>query len=178
MTSPVIFTGGGLIDTTNAGGTPSGASITFSSTVDGGPALTLTGGTSGTVTLGGAVGATTAPSSLTATGATITQSSSVKTSGAVSYNASTLNLGGNITTSGGVITMTGPANLTTSAMLRRNECRRYTRWSQYQLLQHHQRRASPNLNRRHQRQRDLFGRDRCLNRLEQPDSYRKLHIPR
>ena len=62
--------------------------------------------------LSGAVGGTTPLTTLTATGATITQSSTVKTTGAVSYTGTTLiNLGGNITTSGGVVTMTGPTLL-------------------------------------------------------------------
>ena len=112
MTGPVPLSGSRTLDTTNAGATPAGANISFSSTINNADALTLTGGTGGTVTLGGAVGGTTALTSLTATGATITQSSTAKTTGALSYTGTTaINLGGNITTSGGVVTLTGPVVL-------------------------------------------------------------------
>ena len=98
------------LDTTNGGGSPAGGNITFSNTVDGNQILTLTGGTSGVVTLTGAVGGATPILTLTATGATITQSSTAATvGGALSYTGTTaINIGGNVTTAGNAITMTGP----------------------------------------------------------------------
>jgi hypothetical protein len=80
----------------------------FFSTLNGATALTLNGGVGGTVSFGGAVGGITPLTSLTATGFTVTQSSTAKTTGALSYTGSTaINVGGNITTSGSPITMTG-----------------------------------------------------------------------
>ena len=112
MTGPTTLTANVAIDTTNAGGTAAGANISFSSTINGARTLTLTGGTTGTILLGGAVGGTTALTSLSANAATITQSSTVNTTGAISYTGSSaINLGGNVTTSGGVVTMTGPVAL-------------------------------------------------------------------
>ena len=82
--------------------------------MNGAHTLSLTGGTSGTVLFNGAVGGTTALTSLTANAATVTQNSTVKTTGAVSYTGTTvINLDGNVTTSGGVVTMTGPVALST-----------------------------------------------------------------
>ena len=66
----------------------SGGNVSFASTVNGaGPASISAGG--GTVTFTGAVGGTTALTSLTATGATITQSSTAKATGAIHYTGST-----------------------------------------------------------------------------------------
>jgi hypothetical protein len=98
---PVSLTGTSTITTNNA-------SLSFGSTLNGAQALTIAGG-SGTTTFTGAVGGTTPLSSLSATAATVTQSSTAKTTGALSYTGSTaINVSGNVTTSGGVITMTGP----------------------------------------------------------------------
>ena len=118
MTGPVALTANSTMDTTNAGGTAAGANITFTSTLNGAHNLTLTGGTSGTVLFSGAVGGSTALTTLTATGATITQSSTAKTTGALSYNGSSaINLDGNVTTSGGVVAMTGPVTLNTGVIV-------------------------------------------------------------
>lgn len=103
------------LDTTNAGGSSGGGNINFSNTVNGSGSrtLTCTGGTGGIVTFMGAVGGTTALASITATGATITQSSTARATGAISYTGtSEIDIGGNVTTSGGAITMTGPVILT------------------------------------------------------------------
>ncbi|MBS0603790.1 MAG: filamentous hemagglutinin N-terminal domain-containing protein, partial [Verrucomicrobia bacterium] len=79
------------LDTTNAGGSPAGSNITFSSTVNGARALTLNGGTGGVVTLTGAVGGTTALSSLTVTNsAALNFNSTVNITGALTQtNAAT-----------------------------------------------------------------------------------------
>ena len=118
MTGPVTLNAGSTVDTTNAGGTAAGANITFTSTIDGAQALTLTGGTSGTITLNGAIGSNTALTSLAATGAIIAQNSNVKTTGPVSYTGSNqIDLDGNITTSGAAVTMNGPVALTTTVLV-------------------------------------------------------------
>ncbi len=102
---PVSLTGTSTITSNNA-------NVTFSSTLNGAQALTVTGGI-GTTTFTGAVGGTTPLNSLGVTAATITQSSSVRTTGVIGYTGVTaINLGGNLTTSGSTITMTGPVNLT------------------------------------------------------------------
>ncbi|MBS0653511.1 MAG: filamentous hemagglutinin N-terminal domain-containing protein, partial [Verrucomicrobia bacterium] len=112
MTGPVTIANNPVLDTTNGGTTPAGAGISFSSTINGGTGLTLNAGTGGTAALTGAIGAGTALTSLTATGATITQSSTAKTTGALSYTGSSaINVNGNITTSGGTIGMTGPVTI-------------------------------------------------------------------
>ena len=112
LTGVVTLGAAVVLDTTNAGANPTGGNISFSSTINGAIALVLTAGTGGTVTMSGAVGATTALTSLTATGATITQSSTAKTTGALSYTGPTaINVNGNITTSGGVISLTGPVTI-------------------------------------------------------------------
>ena len=116
MTGPANLTADATIDSTNAGGVAAGANISFTNTLNGAHNLTLNGGTGGTVLFSGAIGGTTPLTSLTATAATITQSSTAKTTGALSYTGtSAINLGGNITTSGGVVTMTGPTSLTANA---------------------------------------------------------------
>ena len=72
MTGPANLNTDVTVDSTNAGGTPAGANIAFTSTINGAHNLTLTGGTSGNVTVSGAIGANTALSSLTATGNILT----------------------------------------------------------------------------------------------------------
>lgn len=112
MTGPVTLTAAVIADTTS--GAATGANVSFSSTVNGGFDLNLKGGTNGIVTLTGAVGGGAALNSLTASGATITQSSSARAVGAISYTAPTrINLGGNVTsTTPSTILMTGPIILT------------------------------------------------------------------
>jgi filamentous hemagglutinin family protein len=111
LTGPATLNGNVTADTTNSGGTPAGANITLTSTVNGANSLTLTGGTGGTISFG-TIGGTTPLTSLTASGSTINQNSTVKTTGAVSYTGSTaVNIPSNITTSGGVVTMTGPVTV-------------------------------------------------------------------
>jgi len=114
LTGPVAFTGNFIADTTNGGSTPAGASISLTSTVNGGNSLTLTGGTGGTVSFG-AAGGVTPLTALTASGAIIHQNSTVKTTGAVSYTGATaITIAGNITTSGGSVTMAGPVAISNS----------------------------------------------------------------
>ena len=124
MTGPITLAAGVVIDTTNGGGTAAGSNINFSgssTTINGAFALGLTSGTAGTITLGGAVGASTPIASLTAnSGTTVTQSSTVKTTGAVSYSGTGISLGGNITTStatSGTVTMTGPVTLAAGVVI-------------------------------------------------------------
>lgn len=105
---------------TGAGGA---GNITLSSTVNGGQNLLLTAGT-GNVTLNGAVGAVTPLTLLTATGNSIIQNSTVRTTGVtgdVSYTGTALTnaiqLGGNITTSGGDVSMSGPVLLNANTII-------------------------------------------------------------
>jgi hypothetical protein len=94
---------------TTGGGATTGAAITFDGALDGASGLTLDAGTTGVVTLGGAVGATTALTGLTVT--------------AGSFSANTLNIGtdglsvttqaGDITQGGtGAFTVAGTSNFT------------------------------------------------------------------
>ena len=88
--------------------------ITFTSTINGGQALTLSAGL-GDVLLSGAVGGTTALTSLAATGNTINVQA-VKTTGAQSYTGSTTLNGSLTSTTAGAITVTGAATLATGAI--------------------------------------------------------------
>lgn len=102
------------IDTTNSGASPAGSNITFSNTIDGSTSqiLNLLGGTTGTVTLTGAIGSAVPLLNFTATGATVTQSSTARTTGALNYNGSAaINVGGNVTTAGGTILLSGPVTV-------------------------------------------------------------------
>ncbi len=113
MTGPVNMPVSISVDTTNAGGTPVGANISFSSTLNGGGSLSFIAGTAGTVTFSGIIGGTTPLAGLTVTASTITQSLAANLLGALSYTASTaINVLGSITTSGGAIAMIGPVSLT------------------------------------------------------------------
>ncbi len=116
FSGPVALSGTLQLDTTNANANPAGAAINFSgstTTVDGGSALTLKAGTAGAITFGGAVGGGTLLTSINATGNIITQSSTVQTTGAITYSGSgtspTTSIGGSITTNGGAILMTSSA---------------------------------------------------------------------
>lgn len=118
MTGPVAITTTPTFDTTNGGGTPAGNNISFSSTINGGTTLTLNAGTGGTASFTGAVGGVTPLTTFTVTGATVTQGSTARTTGALSYTGtSVINLGGNITTSGNTITLTGPVTLNANVVL-------------------------------------------------------------
>jgi filamentous hemagglutinin family protein len=92
-TTKVALTGTSTFNTSTAGGV-----ISFGGTVDGAQALTLTAG-SGAITFSAAVGGTTPLTSLAATSSTL------------------ISLGGNITTAGGVITLSGPVTLGTTISL-------------------------------------------------------------
>ena len=123
MYNPVTLGGAVQIDTTNGGNTSAGAGINFSgstATINGGFALSLISGTNGTISLGGAVGVNTPLSSLSVnSGTTVTQSSSAKTTGFVSYTGNHIILTGNITTTtapSGTVTMTGPVTLNASTV--------------------------------------------------------------
>jgi hypothetical protein len=89
----------------------SGSNITISNTIDGAYGLRLTtGGTSGTIALNGAVGTTTALTSLNATGLNI-NAVNVTTTGAQNYTGITTLNGNYTTTAGGVFGVTGATYL-------------------------------------------------------------------
>ena len=117
MTGPTALTANAIVDTTNAGGTAAGANITFSNTLNGAHTLSLIGGTGGTVLLSGAVGGTTPLTSLTANAAMVTQSSVEDDRGCEETGSTGVNLGGNVTTSGGTIGFTGPVALTAASIV-------------------------------------------------------------
>jgi hypothetical protein len=100
------------VDTTNSGGFP-GAPISFLS-INGAFPLTLTAGTASVSY--GPIGATFPPTSFTVTGSTINQNSSVKTVGAISYTG-TINIDGDLITSGASITFTGPVMLNATSVM-------------------------------------------------------------
>ncbi|MFA6502035.1 MAG: filamentous hemagglutinin N-terminal domain-containing protein, partial [Parachlamydiales bacterium] len=116
MTGPVALTAAPTFDTTNSGISPVGANINFAtstSTINGNTSFILTAGTDGNISFGGAIGGSSILTSLTASGATITQSLTSTTTGAVNYSGSSaINVNGDVTTSGGIITMSGPVNIT------------------------------------------------------------------
>ena len=84
-------------------------SITFTSTVNGARALTLDAD-GGAVTVGGAVGGTTALASLTVTGGAVSLKS-VKTMGAIEVTGTAITLDGAYRSDDGAITFTGPVTL-------------------------------------------------------------------
>jgi filamentous hemagglutinin family protein len=112
FTGPLIVSGNPIIDTTNGGATPTGGDITATGTINGASTLALNGGTAGAVIMSGAIGNSTALSSLTVTGLSITQGSSARAAGVISYMASSgIGINGNITTSGNTITISGPCTI-------------------------------------------------------------------
>ncbi len=114
ITGPLAVTATSF-DTTNGGGVGVGGNIIFSSTLNGAIPLNLNGGTGGTISFGGAIGGVTPLTSLTTSGLIINQNSSVETVGALSYTGTTaINIGGDITTSGGTINLAGPTSLSGS----------------------------------------------------------------
>src|SRR5207253_2440724 len=104
VTGSALLGGAVAVDTTNAGGTPTGANISFNNTINNAQTLSLTGGTVGGVTLSGAVGSTTALTSLIANANTISVLD-VKTTGTQSYTGTTT-LNGNYLTAGGTFSIT------------------------------------------------------------------------
>ena len=116
-----------LADTTNGGASAAGAAISLGA-VNGDYTLTLNGGTGGTaagaVTLGGIIGGTTPPKSVTVTGNTIAQPSAITTTNSagagISYTVTgaspLISVGANQTTSLGSITWSGAASLGTNIL--------------------------------------------------------------
>lgn len=103
----LILTGASSVEVGNG-------SVTFNK-IDGAQTLSVSGGDVASLTLSGTVGATTPITSITAAIGNITQSSTVVTTGNVSYTAAVgITNTGNITTSGGAITVVGPMTLTGS----------------------------------------------------------------
>jgi hypothetical protein len=99
-----------IVDTTDAGGSPAGANMTFTSTINGAQALTLTAG-AGDVLLSGTIGGTTRLSSLTASGNTVNVQT-VSTTGAQSYTgATTLNGSLNSNTAGAITVSPAPLTI-------------------------------------------------------------------
>ena len=122
LNGAVALSLGVALDTTNAGGTPAGSNIIFSSTVDGPGNLTLTAGTGGNITFTGAAGASTSLGTLTINSAAQVQAGNISCYYlAQTSPIPTLNYLGNIDTTGptvstftgGAITITG--NLISSA---------------------------------------------------------------
>jgi len=104
-----MLTGDATLNTTNS-------NVSFATAIDGGSALIVGAGT-GTVTFNGAIGATTDLSSLSVTAATITQSSTVETTGNVLYTGAP-SIGGNITTTtSGTFTATGATTLAANVVI-------------------------------------------------------------
>ncbi len=110
LTGLVVLGAGVTLDTTNA--TPAGANVSFSNTLNGAQTLAINAGTGGVVTFTGAVGATTRLTSLSVTAGTITQSSTLRITGALTYTAPTaINIANNIQTTAGIVTITGPTTI-------------------------------------------------------------------
>ena len=103
-----------LSNTTSLDTSAANQNVTFSSTLNGAQALTLTAG-SGSIQFDGTVGNTNPLSSLTATGANIVQMSTLQTVGAI-LETGAMSIGGNITTDRSNITLTG-GNVTTTSTL-------------------------------------------------------------
>jgi filamentous hemagglutinin family protein len=78
--------------------------------------LTLNAGPSANVTINGPVGSLAPLTGLTVTAAILTQADAVTTNGPVSYTANSVNVGGNIVSGGGAITIDADLNLTSSAI--------------------------------------------------------------
>ena len=99
------------LDTTNGGGSPAGATISVTGTVNADLAannrtLTLTGGTAGNVTLSGAVGGTQALQSLTVTSANALTVPAVTTTGDIQLNAqNAVTLNGAVNAGTGTVTI-------------------------------------------------------------------------
>jgi filamentous hemagglutinin family protein len=114
--SPVLIGGGALLDTTNSGGVAGGGNITFSSTIDSLTAsvqsLTLNAGTSGIISVSGAVGATHPLNALT-----LVNTGGATFSGNVSA-ASVFQQAGTATTFAAAISTSGPGgiNLTSNSI--------------------------------------------------------------
>ncbi|MDR3490911.1 MAG: hypothetical protein P4M12_02570, partial [Gammaproteobacteria bacterium] len=113
LSGPALLTGFTNIDTTNGGGTATGANISFNNTINNAQNFSLTAGSVGTITLGGAVGGSTALTSITTSGAgslvlpaiTVTGNAVFNTIGAISQTgiltaqgASSFNAGANAIT--------------------------------------------------------------------------------
>ena len=108
FTGPVTLAGAVTVNSDDDDDATDG-SITFTSTVDGAYALTLDADT-GAVTVGGAVGGTTALTSLTVTAGAVSLKS-VKTTGAIAVTGTGITLDGAYRSDDGAITFTGPVTL-------------------------------------------------------------------
>jgi len=118
----VILAGDIHLDTTNGGGTPGGADIGITGTVDSDTAtsfhaLTLTAGTTGHASIGGAMGSTNALGNFTIASAALATLPQITTgsAGAVSITAAAIQLSGDINTgstaAAGNVSFTGPVTL-------------------------------------------------------------------
>ncbi len=91
------------LDTTNAGGSPLGANINFSNTVNGANTLTLSSGSTGIISFNGSVGSTTPLTNLTFSSAGLIQvGSNIRVTGANPLNFSK------------PVSLTGPCTITTT----------------------------------------------------------------
>ncbi len=117
--TPVTLAGGlSIIDTTNNGGTATGGAITVNGAVDGTAAntqsLTLVAGTTGTITFGSTIGATTPLSGLTVTSAAVLDFDNTVAVGNQGLNitAGTVGIDNTVTTTNG-----GAVNIANSGVL-------------------------------------------------------------
>lgn len=115
MEGPLTLLKSATLDTTNGGAVPAGAAIACLETLDGAKDLVLLGGTGGEIAFAGEVGSGTPLSSLTASGAMVSQNGGAVTTGNLRYVASSIEIEGDQTTSGGTISMEGAVTLTGTA---------------------------------------------------------------
>ncbi len=109
FTGPVTLAGAVTVNSdANADGTD--GDIRFTSTIDGGYALSLDADT-GAITLAGVVGGTTAVASLTVTTSGAVALAAVTATGAVAVTGTGITLAGNVLSNDGNVTFTGPVTL-------------------------------------------------------------------
>ena len=124
--SATTLTGAVLVDTTSAGGSTTGATVTFGSTLDGGSTLGLTAGTVGNVVFSELVGDTTALGAMTITSAANVTANGIRAtsftqttgSGTTTLNSGDFTAGtdaalsvtgvGAVSIANGVVTLSGP----------------------------------------------------------------------
>jgi filamentous hemagglutinin family protein len=107
----LVLTGGATIDTTNAGAVAAGAGVTISGAVDGGVGLTVQAGTGGTASFAGAVGGTTALTSLAVTANAIQANGINVTTTANQAYSGGATVGGTLTTTSGTISFANAVTL-------------------------------------------------------------------
>ena len=102
--SALAFSGTGKTINLTAGNTTTAGGVTISSTIDGAITLNITAGTTGSNTIGAALGGITGLTAVTVTGPT-TVAANVMTTGAQTYNNAVTMGASSVTLSGGTITL-------------------------------------------------------------------------